>query len=205
MAKPESRELTASLRRIGPGPVMKKSIIDRYPRTEDGRVLIEVNAARVEDLYNHFDRDAPYIRKELDVDLVDYISDSVMEIDETPFVIRFRLAEPPEPGLISRVQTSIQNYYLYLRERESRELMAMLRTSLVLLVAGVAILVVSVWFNRYIAGHDTVIKRVFAEGLTIAAWIAMWESLATFIVNWAPHRKWIRLYQRIAEAPVLFQ
>jgi len=183
---------------------MKKGILDRYPRTEDGRIMIEIAASRVEDLYNHFDRDAPYMRKELDADLVDYITDSVDEIDEEPFVIRFKLAEPPESGLISRLQSSIQNYYLYLKEWERRELTALLRTSLVLLIAGVAILAISVWFNQQLANSETVVKRVFAEGLTIVAWIAMWESLATFIVNWAPRRKRIRQYQRIAEAPVLF-
>jgi hypothetical protein len=183
---------------------MKKGILERYPRAEDGRLIIDVTAGRVEDLYNHFDRDAPYIRKELDADLVEYITESVNEIDKEPFVIRFRLNEPPEPGLISRLQSSIQNYYLYLREWEARELASMLRTSTVLLIAGIAILATSVWFNQHIAARETVITSVFAEGLTIAAWIAMWESLATFIVNWAPHRRRIRLYERIAATPVLF-
>ena len=75
------------------------------------------------------------------------------------------------------------------------------RTSLILLVVGVAILTASVWMNSRPAVRDVVLGSVIAEGLTIAAWV----SLAMFLVNWAPHRRLIRMYERIAKADVRFQ
>jgi hypothetical protein len=39
----------------------------------------------------------------------------------------------------------------------------------------------------------------------IAAWVSLWEALAMFLVNWAPHRRLIRMYERIAKADVRFQ
>jgi hypothetical protein len=52
---------------------MKKSIISRYERTEKNEVIIDASVRTVEDLYNNFDRTAPYLKKDLDQDFVDYI------------------------------------------------------------------------------------------------------------------------------------
>ena len=63
----------------------------------------------------------------------------------------------------------------------------------------------SVWVNREIQGSDSVFGRVFAEGLTVAAWVSLWEAVATLLINWAPHRRRIRLYELVAAAPVQFR
>ena len=52
---------------------MNHPILDRYSRTEDGAIVIEVTTEKVEDLYNNFDRNAPYIKKDLDDELSEYL------------------------------------------------------------------------------------------------------------------------------------
>jgi hypothetical protein len=59
--------------------------------------------------------------------------------------------------------------------------------------------------NSLRAVRDVVLGSVIAEGLTIATWVSLWETLAMFLVNWAPHRRLIRMYERIAKADVRFQ
>ena len=184
---------------------MKKRIIDRYARNAAGELMIDITAERVEDLYDDYDKRSPYHKKELYQGLVDYISDSVSEIGKERFVIRFIFSERLDGELTARVKKSFQNYFLYLRELEYRELGRMSRTSLILFVIGVSFLSLSVWVNRIIGADDTVIYRVFAEGLTVAAWVSLWESLATFLINWVPHRRDIRLFGRIASAHLEFQ
>jgi len=51
---------------------------------------------------------------------------------------------------------------------------------------------------------DSVVSRVFAEGSTVTAGVSLWEALATFLINRAPYRRRIRLYERIAAAPLRF-
>jgi hypothetical protein len=46
---------------------------------------------------------------------------------------------------------------------------------------------------------------VFSEGLTIAAWVAIWEALANALLQWAPQRHNIRIFEHLATAPVLFR
>lgn len=184
---------------------MEKDILERYARSSDGGVIIDIAAKRIEDLYNDYDKSAPYLKKDLEQELADYLVDSVREVGKEKFTIQFSIAGAVATTPMSRVKMSIHNYFSYLKELERRELKRMFRTSLILFVIGIAILTLSVWVNRIFEVDATVVSRVFAEGLTVAAWVSLWESLATFLINWAPHRRKIRLYERIAGAPVLFR
>lgn len=183
---------------------MKSAILERYTRLPDGRYLIEITAGKVSDLYDDFDTYTPYVRKELDQDLVEYISDSARDLGKQAFVIRFHLLEPADDEMKVRITASVKSYFLYLKTIELSELGRVIRTSSIFLVVGIAILFISVWVNESLSANLSVINKVFAEGLTVAAWVALWEALATFLVNWAPYSRKIKLYERIASASVEF-
>jgi hypothetical protein len=183
---------------------MKKQILDRYTLTRDNEFIIDIAAGKVEDLFNDFDKYAPYRKKELDQDLVNYIIDSVREIGKEDFVIQFRFTSNVDERLESRVRESVRNYFLYLKDLKLRVLSGMTRTSLILFSIGVLILFLSVWINQKAAGFDTVFTHVFAEGLTVAAWVSLWNALATFLINWAPHHRQIKRFERISRAPMYF-
>ena len=183
---------------------MEKNILERYSRSGEGQVIVDIAASRIEELYNNYDRSAPYVKKDLEPDLVGYMVDCVRELGEEPFALHVSLDTAVDDEQMSRLKISINTYFLYLKDLKVRELKDMFRTSLILLVIGVAVLTLSVWLNQLIEQNETVVSRVFAEGLTVAAWVSLWEALATFLINWLPHRRQIRLYERIAEAPVVF-
>lgn len=185
--------------------VMSKTIFERYAQTDDGRYIIGINAGKVSDLYNDYDSHTPYVRKELDQDLGEYITDSARDLNEANFVIQFQLMEPPAEDMKVRITTSINSYFNYLKSIELRELSRVMRKSMIFFLIGIAFLFLSVWFNEQLTSESTVVTKVFAQGLTVAAWVSMWEALATFIINWSPYTQKIKLYERIASAPVTFQ
>lgn len=184
---------------------MKRDVLNRYDRGSDGSILIDVAADRVEDLYSDFDRSAPYIRRDLDQDLVDYLIDCARELENEPFTISFTLANPPDEAGLSRIRGSVNNFFLYLVEVEQLKVRQMVRRSLVLFCIGVAILFVSVWVNRWLGQDRTVVAYVFAEGLIVAAWVALWESLATFVIEWFPRLRNIKLYRRLSAVEPVFR
>ena len=184
---------------------MRKSILDRYTRNKEGQVVIEIAAGGVEDIYNHFDRYTPYVKKDLDADFADYLLTAAHDVGDEPFVIQFHFNTQPDMDVRTRVISSINNYFMYLRELELRELMRMIRRSVIMLFIGIIILAIALWFSQAIDGQMTVVKRIFREGLTIAAWVSLWESLATFLINWTPYKRQINLYDRVAKAPVRFE
>lgn len=183
---------------------MKRNILERYPQTPEGHYIIDINAGKVSDLYNDFDKHMPYVRKDLDQDLAEYLSDSARDLSNEDFVIRLQFIEPPEDVMKERITTSIKSYFVYLKTIEINELSRLMRTSLIFFFIGMSLLFLSVWVNEQLAVESTVVSKVFAEGLTVAAWVSMWEALATFIVNWTPYTRKIKLYERIASAPVYF-
>ena len=183
---------------------MKKSILERYSQTVDNEIIIDIAASKVEDLFSDFDKHAPYRKKELDQDLADYLINSASEIGKKKFVIQFRLTKSADDNLTSRVTTSVHNYFLYLIALEFRELRRMARSSLILLVIGIVILFLAVWVNQKIADNVTVIGHVFAEGLTVAAWVSLWNGIANFLINWTPHHRQIKMYKKISKAKIIF-
>ncbi len=186
---------------------MPKKIVDRYEHTADGLVIVDVAARRVEDLYEDFDKTAPYHKKDLDEDLASYLTECVREIGQVDFVIRFMFECYPSEEFMLRVRTSVHKFFIYQRELELGAMNKMLRTSATLLIIGIIILGLSLWVNHLfiVDGTPSFLNTVFAEGLTIVAWVSVWEALATFLLNWPEHLFLIRLFQKIADAPVQFQ
>ncbi len=186
---------------------VKKQIFERYEMTAGGSLIIDVAARRIEDLYENFDKSAPYHRKDLDGDLVAYISGCVREIGRKDFVVRFSIEQPLSEELMDMVRTGMHAFFIYQKELEYIAMKKMMRTSFFLLVTGIVILGVSLRVNHLLALSGTISfpNSFFAEGLTIVAWVSIWEGLATFLLNWAPHLFRTRLYQRIAVASVLFR
>lgn len=183
---------------------MKKNIIERYERTESGKVIIDISAEKIEDLYDDFDRHSGFLKKDLDKDLVEYIIDSVMEIDQEKFVIQFSLEKEAKDESISRVRNSVNNFFIYFKELESRKMKEMSRSSLILFFIGLFIATISVLVNQSELIKISVVAAVIAEGLTVAAWVSLWEALATFLIKWMPYKKKVALFERISNAEVRF-
>lgn len=184
---------------------MKKTVLNRYERGDDGKIIIDVSASRIEDLYNNFDKSAPYLRRDLDQDLVDYLIDCAKEIGSLPFVIRFTLSQSPDEVKQSRIKKSVYNFFNYLGVREKQKLFNNFRKSAILFLIGLAILFTAVWVNKILGDHRTVFMNVLIQGLTVAAWVSLWEAIAIFLIEWLPLRRHITLYLRLAKASLIFR
>ena len=183
---------------------MKKTVIDRYEITKNEKVAIDVSIPTVERLYHDFDKTAPYYHKELDQEFADYLTECVHEIGKHPFIIRISLEKMPDETLMDRVQKSINSYYMYLKLTEIRSLKRMFRRFVVLFGVGLVLLVLAILATRRVSLHEGVVVEVFAQGLTIAAWVSLWEALVNIFMEWRPHRVNIRLYNRIIDSDIIF-
>ena len=156
-------------------------------------------------LYNNFDRTVPYLKKDLDQEFVDYLTDSVREIRNYDFVVRLSMPEEPSEQIKKRIRKSIKTFYAYLNELETREIRAMFRRSLLLFLIGVVLLVFAIVLGRQLESSKGVVSEVFVQGLTIAAWVSLWEAIANVFLEWRPHRANIRLHWKIMNARVDFR
>lgn len=180
----------------------RQQLLSRYEHSPEGEVFIDVSARRVEDLFNYFDRAAAFRKKDLDQDFVDYLIECVREIKGAPFIIRIILQSDEEMERLDRTRRAIKNFFKYLKDVEYAESKRLVRRSLLYFLLGLTLLSLS------LAGGALIGPRVFgnllSEGLTIAAWVSMWQAFAQLIFDLPPHFHNIRIYKRIMWAQVIF-
>ena len=182
-----------------------QDVLSRYERDAQNRIIIDVAAERTEDLYNFFDKHAPYVRRDLDQELADYLVACAKELPgRETYVIRFTFSEPSDEEKRERVRSSVNSFFRYYAELERDAIAEMVRKSAVLFAVGIAIMFIAVWVRQWLGESRSVVGDVFAEGLTVAAWVSLWESVAIFLIEWMPRRRNVRRYERLAEAEVLF-
>ena len=183
---------------------MKKSFLNRYARTESGAVILDVAAARVADLYEDIDKVAPFLKKDLDQHLAEYLKNGAYEIGSEPFVIRITLNEMLSEEIKDRIKKSVFNFFTYMIEVERRAMKKMAKTSLFLFTAGVILLMISAYLSDWMMSSSNVLMHVLPEGVTIAGWVFLWHAITIFIIDWVPRRNDIRLYRRLSSAPIEF-
>lgn len=183
---------------------MKKEITERYDYTPNNEIIIDISAQKIEDLYNDFDKRSHFLKKDLNEDLVDYIAQSVSEIGNEKFILQFSLETYARQEDLSRVKNSIQNFFIYMQKLQTKKMQEMMRTSFILLFIGLIVATLSVLMNQSTFVSNSVTWAVIAEGLTVAAWVSLWEALATFLIKWMPYKRKISLYNRIQNAKITF-
>lgn len=183
---------------------MKKELNERYEYTSGGEIIIDISAQKIEDLYNDFDKRSHFLKKDLNEDLVDYIAQSVSEIGNEKFFIQFSLETQARQEDLLRVKNSIKNFFIYMQKLESNKMKEMVQTSLILLFIGLILATLSIVINNSEIIRSSITLAVIAEGLTVAAWVSLWEALATFLIKWMPHKRKIALYKRIENANIDF-
>jgi hypothetical protein len=86
-------------------------------------------------------------------------------------------------------------------EREQRELFRIGRRSLAI---GIFVLACCLTASQTLAPliPNATLARVNEESLVILGWVANWRPLEIYLYDWWPIRRNIRLFRRIAAAPV---
>jgi hypothetical protein len=102
----------------------------------------------------------------------------------------------------TRIQTSIRNYFVYLRDIEFRNLKRLVNRSGMLLIIGLGLIILNVKLPLSEFFPKGMIGSVLSEGLIIAAWVSLWEVFANIIMKWLPFQQRIRTFTRISKAAV---
>lgn len=184
---------------------MKRRVIDRYEISPKGEIIVDVGVRTVEDLYDHFDRTAAYLKKDLNQDFADYLIDCVKEIRSHPFLIRISLSRPESEDRMDRVRSSLQSYFEYAGDVERAKLRFIFRRSLSLIGLGATLVVGAFRMRTFFGGEPSLLGDVLGEGITVAAWVALWTAFASLIFDWGLPGQNLRAYRRIRNAKVEFQ
>jgi len=184
--------------------MQNREILERYERAQSGEIIIDISTQKAEDLFSKFDKKSHFLKKDLNQDLVDYIIECAGEIGDESFFIRFNFESKIEDESVSRLQNSIKMFFAYLQENEHRKMKEMFKKSATLLFLGAIIATLSIGMSQSELMQKSIAFAVVSEGLTVAAWVSLWEALAIFLLKWMPYKKKVSLYKRIIDAKIVF-
>ena len=152
-------------------------------------------------LFNSFDP-APFVERDIDDDAAEYIIDSVKEhpLNQKMRLIIFLPKGRKHKISDKEIKSAISyhfNYNVGVMKKRFKDLLAQGRTSLMIgIVFLISCLSVSELSNIYLTGF---ISRIFAEGLMIAGWVAMWKPINLFLYEWWPITKEIAIRKKIKD------
>lgn len=181
---------------------MRKEILERYATLPDGRFVIDIATSQVDDLFEDFEKMAPFHKKDLQPDLAEYLAGCAREIGHHDFMIRLSFSSLPDRDAGERIVHSIREYFRYRVMVQHADMGRMSRRSAMLLLLGIVLLVAVIKLGGLLPPEPTLMETLFYEGLTIVAWIAIWESVAGFFTGWFPAYSRKRIYSRLSGSEV---
>ncbi|MEA2986870.1 MAG: hypothetical protein QOD94_3124 [Alphaproteobacteria bacterium] len=166
---------------------------------------IAIHVRTIGQLFNSFDP-SPFHEKDLDHNAEDCIATWARELSEDA-PLRIVVYLPPDEGQrpeAAALGASLSHHFEQRArqfKREQRELFRIGRRSLAI---GVAVLAGCLTASQTLAPliPNSTLARVVEESLIILGWVANWRPLEIYLYDWWPIRRNIRLYCRIAAAPV---
>jgi hypothetical protein len=179
------------------GGVMQPSVY----RREGATWLIEIRLRELRQLFHHLDP-APFREKDLDPAAEAYIEDAVREIgtrEECKLVVHLPDAER-ESVDAKTLPEALAHYFEYRARQAQVELRRLLGRGLVSLVIGLTFMFACLTLRRWLG--EAGITGVFAEGLLLIGWVALWRPVEIFLYDWWPIRRQQRRFEFIARMPV---
>ncbi|MBS0245852.1 MAG: hypothetical protein JSR61_04465 [Proteobacteria bacterium] len=173
---------------------------------DSGITTIAVRTTTIAHLFNSIDP-SPFRQKDLDSGVEEFITGWVRELPASaPIEIAVHL--PPDEAAkpeAARIAESFAHYFAYRAEIGEHDLRELFRVGRRFLGIGVLVLIACLVASQIAATliPNKVAARVLEESLIIVGWVANWRPIEIYLYDWLPIRRRIRLYKRIAAAPVL--
>ena len=167
--------------------------------------VIDVKLHRIDDLFRSIDP-SPLVERDLDNEIEEFIVDWARDAAHRA-TLRLVIHETSgEPFDAQGVRTSIANYFLYLRDRQTRRIRHLLREGRRALGVGAVFLIACSALGQALSSLvEGPAGATLREGLLIIGWVANWRPVEIFLYDWRPMRAQGQIYQRLADAAIEFR
>lgn len=179
---------------------MEQNILNRYDKLPNGELVIKISTTKIEDLYNNFDMNSSFLKKDLNDDLITYLIDSVSEISEEKFILKFYFEENITELSRKKVINSIDRYFRYLEELEKKKMKEQIKNSFIFMAIGLFFITCSILIGK----QTDLAYEIIAEGTMVAGWVSFWEAMATILIKWVPLKKKLKVFKKIIESKIEF-
>jgi hypothetical protein len=167
-----------------------------------GVILVRVQESS--QLFNSLDP-SPFLERDLDDDLVDYITSWAREIPKhRPLRLQIQVRQPPRRGdEVETLRQAIHNHFTNSAQLKRNEFRQLMRRGRLSLLIGLAVLSTAMLASQLVetASAEPLLK-LLREGILIGGWVAMWRPLEILLYDWWPVRAERQLHERLRDAEI---
>ncbi len=165
---------------------------------------LALRVREVAQLFNSMDP-TPFLNKDLDPEANTFIESWAAGYppDSRFHIIIHLELWPEDDDPTGMLAAAIHNHFSYKAERTRSALKQLLKLGRISLAIGIMFVSLCLLAANAIGKlGDNAGYNIASESLTIIGWVAMWRPLQTFLYDWWPLQRQIRLYQRLGDAHI---
>jgi hypothetical protein len=182
-----------------------EEIINRYKKNRKGIVVLDITIQSYKNLFNKYDLNSSFIKRDLNQDLADYLIESVEDIGSNEFKIQINLPKKEEKLIDeTKIERSINGYYSYLIGISKKSIFKIAKRILIHMFIAIILLFTYLILGQKMHNNPSLIESAFIESLAIAMWVLMWPIFSDFIYEILDEQKLIKIYKKIRFAKIEF-
>jgi|GEM_PF-6069830 len=185
---------------------MDSKIIDRYDITPDNRFIIDVNIPGPDELFEKYDENASFYKKDLNARFEDYLLACVDEIGlKNNFIIRLGLPEDQAKATDEGdIVFSFKEYFKYCIFICQKEIKAISLRMLLHMGLAISALLLMVAFDVANTIEGNGFFSLVVSGLPAAVCVLLLTGFSRFLFRLMSQLSEIRTYRALKNAPVDF-
>ena len=185
---------------------MDSNILDRYDITSDNRFVIDVKIPDPDELFEKYDENASFYKKDLNDRFEEYLLDCVDEIGlKNRFIIRICLpedqAKETDEGNIIYSFKQYFKYCIFICQKEIKKISLRMLLHLGLAISALLLLMA---FNVANAVSQTGFSSLVSSGLPAAIWVLLLTGFSRFLFRLMSQRSEIKMYRALKDTRVDF-
>ncbi len=185
---------------------MNSKILDRYEITSDNRFIIDVNIPKPDELFETYDENASFYKKDLNPRFEEYLLDCVHEIGlKNNFIIRIGLPEDQsEKTDEGEILYSFKQYFQYCILICQKEIKTISLRMLLHLGLACLVMVLLMVFNFTNPASAAGFAGLVLSGLSAAIWVLLLTGFSRFLFRTLSQRSKIKMFRDLKTTPVDF-
>jgi len=185
---------------------MDSKILDRYDITSDNRFVIDVKIPDPDELFEKYDENASFYKKDLNDRFEEYLLDCVDEIGlKNRFIIRICLpedqAKETDEGNIIYSFKQYYKYCIFICQKEIKKISLRMLLHLGLAISALLLLMA---FNVANAVSQTGFSSLVSSGLPAAIWVLLLTGFSRFLFRLMSQRSEIKMFRALKDTRVDF-
>ena len=186
---------------------MDDVLYKEYRRDDEGRYIIHIRAENLNELYNIYDPSA-FSDRDLNHKAVAHLTENVVVLPhDAQLRIIVHLPKKFKKGDAERdITQAIMHHFTFGSFNAKSHIKRRIMKGFNALILGGVVFIAGIALATYLKSlnSQSLLMSIIAEGLSIGAWVSLWQPVYIIFYEWLPLYSEHKIYKKLANAKVNF-